>query len=198
MDAALYWVEGDKIQAVKTVAWSAACDTGIGVVTYGTVRAVKGISRIARPAVKASGEVIGATAEALLRKLRRSGDDLIDAGRRQVGETAEGIAKSPDAPVIIGETMERVKIASKQYPDAIILNDMPEFWNMGLKDHEVTSRMMEYNRRWIFERMKEGRTIIDIGIDSNRSIPSIFYQMERLMLKNYDVLHPNTLNVFRP
>jgi hypothetical protein len=49
--------------------------------------------------------VIGATAEALLRKLRRSGDDLIDAGRRQVGDTAETIAKRADGDVSVYQSI---------------------------------------------------------------------------------------------
>ena len=49
--------------------------------------------------------MIGATAEALLRKLRRSGDDLIDAGRRQVGDTAETIAKRADGDVSVYQSI---------------------------------------------------------------------------------------------
>jgi hypothetical protein len=93
LGAALYWVEGDKIQAVKTITWAWAADTGVAAAGYVTVRAVKGISRIARPAVKASGEVIGATADALPRKLRRSVDDLIDASK---SATKEGIYEFTD------------------------------------------------------------------------------------------------------
>src|SRR5690606_7519322 len=34
-------------------------------------------------------------------------------------------------------------------PGAKILNDMPDFAAMGMKPHEVTSSMMQYNRKWI-------------------------------------------------
>ena len=93
-------------------------------------------------------------------------------------------------PVIVGETMKRIETAAEKYTNAIILNDMPEYWNMGLKDYEVTSKMMGYNRKWILEQLRSGSEIIDIGLDPNRIIPSIFYKMEGNMIKNYQMLHP--------
>ena len=93
-------------------------------------------------------------------------------------------------PVIIGETMKRVEMEAAKYPGAKILNDMPEYMNMGLTDYEVTIKMMEYNRKWILEQLRSGREIIDIGIDASRKIPSIFYQMEQNMIKNYNKLNP--------
>ncbi len=50
--------------------------------------------------------------------------------------------------------------------------------------------MMRYNRKWILDQMRSGRKIIDIGPDPNRAVPSIFYQMEQNMVKNYRKLHP--------
>lgn len=83
-------------------------------------------------------------------------------------------------------------------PGAKILNDMPDFAAMGMKPHEVTSSMMQYNRKWILEQMRSGRPIIDIGKDPNRAMPSIFYQMEQNMLNNYQKLHPGSLNITPP
>lgn len=60
---------------------------------------------------------------------------------------------------------------------------------MGMNADQVTSAMMQYNRKWILEQMRNGRQIIDIGPDVNRARPSIFYQMEQNMLKNYQTLH---------
>lgn len=94
--------------------------------------------------------------------------------------------------------MTRVEAAASKVPGAKILNDMPEYWNMGLKPHEVTSKMMSYNTKWIHQQLKEGRKIIDIGVDPNRKIPSIFYQMEQNMLKNYEKLNPGTVKVTKP
>ena len=39
---------------------------------------------------------------------------------------------------------------------------------------------------------------LDIGRDLNRANPSIFYQMEQNMLKNYQKLHPGSLNIVTP
>lgn len=54
---------------------------------------------------------------------------------------------------------------------------------MGLKDYEVTSKMMEYNRKWILEQFRSERQILDNGNDLNRKTPSIFYQMEPIYYK---------------
>ncbi len=62
---------------------------------------------------------------------------------------------------------------------------------------QVTSEMMKYNRKWILEQARSGRRIIDIGKDPNRTIPSIFYEMEKNMLNNYRKLHPE-LDVVSP
>lgn len=86
--------------------------------------------------------------------------------------------------------MKRVEMEAAKFTDAKILNDMPEYWNMGLKDYEVTSKMMEYNRKWILEQFRSGRQILDIGNDVSRKTPSIFYQMEQNMMNNYKKLHP--------
>jgi hypothetical protein len=69
---------------------------------------------------------------------------------------------------------------------------------MGMNDDQVTSSMMQYNRKWILEQMRSGRQIIDIGPDVNRARPSIFYEMEQNMLKNHKKLHPEFNNVARP
>jgi len=106
------------------------------------------------------------------------------------GEAAIGSQCAAKGPVVIGETMSRVEMAASKFPGSKILNDMPDFSAMGLKAHEVTSQMMQYNRRWILEQLRSGRTIIDIGRDINRAIPSIFYQMEQSMIRNYNKLHP--------
>jgi len=49
---------------------------------------------------------------------------------------------------------------------------------------------MQYNRQWILNELRSGRTILDIGRDATRVNPSIFYQMEQNMIKNYKLLHP--------
>jgi hypothetical protein len=73
---------------------------------------------------------------------------------------------------IVGEGMKRVEMEAAKRPGSVILNNMPEFKGAA---HQVTSQMMTYNRQWILEQMRSGRTIIDIGRDIYRTNPSIFY-----------------------
>ena len=96
---------------------------------------------------------------------------------------------------VVGEGMARVEAAASKIPGAKILNDMPKF--TGTAD-QVTSQMMTYNRQWILQQMRSGRPILDIGQDLNRANPSIFYQMEQNMMKNYLKLHPNSLQIIKP
>jgi len=88
--------------------------------------------------------------------------------------------------------MKRVEAASQGTTRAKIFNDMPTF--TGTVD-QVTSQMMQYNRKWILDQMRSGRPIIDIGTDATQQTPSIFYQMEKNMLKNYQKLHSGSLNI---
>ena len=53
------------------------------------------------------------------------------------------------------------------------------------KPWQVTSQMMQYNRQWMLNELRSGRTILDIGRAATRINPSIFYQMEQNMIKNY-------------
>ena len=95
---------------------------------------------------------------------------------------------------IIGETMKRVEMAAARNRGATILNDMPVF--TGTRS-QVTSQMMQYNRRWLLNQMRSGNTILDIGVDSARKLSSIFYQMEQSMLRNYQKLHPGALKIIK-
>ena len=96
---------------------------------------------------------------------------------------------------VIGEGMQRVNNFASTIPGARTLDDMPVF--SGTKD-QITSQMMQYNRQWILNEFRSGRTLIDIGIDLNRPNPSIFYNMEQSMIKNYQLLHSNSLNILKP
>ncbi|NOZ13092.1 MAG: RHS repeat-associated core domain-containing protein [Acidobacteria bacterium] len=98
---------------------------------------------------------------------------------------------SPQRVVIVGETMSRVEVGAMKLPGVRILNDMPDFASSGMADYQVTSEMMQYNRAWILEQIRNGRLFINIGNDPNRRTSSIFYQMEGRMLRNYQRLHPN-------
>jgi hypothetical protein len=111
---------------------------------------------------------------------------------------ASAAKSAGQGPVIIGETMSRVEAAATKYPGAKILNDMPDFKAMGMNADQVTSSMMQYNRKWMLEQMRSGRQIIDIGAHANRANPSIFYQMEQNMLRNYQKLHPEFSGAVSP
>lgn len=97
-------------------------------------------------------------------------------------------------PTIIGEGMKRVSVEATKHPRSVILNSMPKF--TGTAD-QVTSQMMSYNRQWILQQMRSGRPILDIGRDATRVNPSIFYQMEQNMMKNYLKLHPKAFQVIK-
>ncbi|NOU60119.1 DUF6443 domain-containing protein [Marinifilum caeruleilacunae] len=96
---------------------------------------------------------------------------------------------------IIGEGMKRVSVAAARSPGSTILNNMPHFSG---SPHQITSQMMQYNRRWLLQQMRSGKPIMDIGFDPTRGTPSIFYQMERKMINNYLKLHPNAFKIIKP
>lgn len=95
---------------------------------------------------------------------------------------------------VIGETMARVDAAASKIPGARTLDNMPDFSG---KSWQVTSKMMQHNRKWLLNELRSGRRIVDIGRDANRSNPSIFYQMEQRMIRNYQKLHPEWNNIIR-
>jgi len=101
-----------------------------------------------------------------------------------------GIQVGSKGTVVIGETMARVEAAASKIPGAKILNTMPDFRAMGMNAQQVTSAMMQFNRKWILDQLRSGKKIVDIGKDINRELPSIFYEMELNMIKNYQKLHP--------
>ena len=43
---------------------------------------------------------------------------------------------------------------------------------------------MQYNRKWILNEMRSGKTILDIGVDINRGRPSIGHVPNKLVNKN--------------
>ncbi len=95
---------------------------------------------------------------------------------------------------IVGEGMKRVSTAAMQNPGSTILNNMPKFSG---SPHQVTSQMMQYNRKWLLQQMRSGKPIKDIGLDPRRGTPSIFYQMEQNMIRNYLKLHPNAFQIIK-
>jgi hypothetical protein len=113
----------------------------------------------------------------------------------ELGGARGTTAAAKTGTTVVGETMDRVIQASSEIPGSKILNTMPQF--TGTAD-QITSQMMQYNRQWILNEMRSGNTILDIGLDINRADRSIFYQMEQNMIKNYQILHPGSLNIVKP
>ena len=107
----------------------------------------------------------------------------------------KGLADSDAGAVIVGETMKRVEQVARTIPGSKTLDDMPDFRRRGSRPDQVTSAMMQYNRAWILQQLRSGRRIVDIGVDPNRVEPSIFYSMERQMIKNYLKRHPGAVEV---
>ena len=128
----------------------------------------------------------------------KGGKSFFGAVRAARAAQSARIVGVRQGPVVIGETMKRVKDFAKDIPGAKILDDMPNFKAMSMTDDQVTSAMMQYNRKWILEQMRSGRQIIDIGADASRANPSIFYQMEQNMLRNYQKLHPGFSGAVSP
>lgn len=89
--------------------------------------------------------------------------------------------------------MKRVSVEAAKRPGSVILYNMPKF--TGTAD-QVTSQMMTYNRQWWLAQMRTGRPVLNMGSDG-RAIPSIFYQMEQNMMRNYLKLHPNAFQIIK-
>jgi RHS repeat-associated protein len=79
--------------------------------------------------------------------------------------------------VMIGETARRVAGCG------LLFNAWT--YTPRAKDESV---WMANNRRWIRERMRERRVILDIGYDPRRSVRGQFYQMERHETAGYPLL----------
>ncbi len=94
---------------------------------------------------------------------------------------------------IIGEGMKRVSFEAAKRPGSITLSNMPKF--TGAR-YQVASQMMTYNRKWFLQQMRSGRPVLNLGLDPARvGDPSIFFQMEQNMMRNYLRLHPNAFQV---
>jgi hypothetical protein len=121
--------------------------------------------------------------------------DLATGGIISLVRTGAALSAAKGGQTIIGEGMKRVSMEAAKREGSVILNNMPKF--IGTAD-QITSQMMNYNRQWILQQMRNGRPILDIRLDATRTNPSIFYQMEQNMMRNYLKLHPNAFKVIKP
>ena len=81
--------------------------------------------------------------------------------------------KHGDEAIVIGESMEKRVI--------------PFAKEIGAKYYKPTSKIaenwMKNNKRWLLKQIREGKKIIDIGIDTTRTVRSDFYKMEKTLLE---------------
>ncbi len=83
--------------------------------------------------------------------------------------------------IVIGETQKRVEamatlLRKGGFNPETILND----WPKNLLPSNDLDGSLEFNRRWINEKMDENYTIYDVGLDpSRKNNRSIFYKMEK-------------------
>ena len=104
------------------------------------------------------------------KRIAETADDLHDAAK---------VAKK--APIVVGENMNRVKKYAEEIGAEVYKPWKNDPWDFDLG--------MKRNKRWIKDKMREGREIIDIGPDFARRRTgygaSPFYEMERTQLKGY-------------
>lgn len=142
----------------------------VGMVPGAGTAAKAGIKAAAKLATKGKAVAKVADTVAPMARSARSAETALSA--------ASPIAKTP-RPVIIGENMERVKRAAKEF-DAHYYRP----WKNDPFDFDLA---MKRNKAAVRRWMKEGREIIDIGEDRTRTRRSLFHQMERreIARKNY-------------
>ena len=93
-------------------------------------------------------------------------------------DVGDAIKASSDLPVVIGETMTRVKEYAAKIGAEVF----------SPPDDLVGDALMAANQEWIQAMMDQGRTIYDIGLDSKRHDRSIFYAMESVFVEGYEKL----------
>jgi RHS repeat-associated protein len=100
-------------------------------------------------------------------------------GYSKIDDAAKLAAKkAAKKPIVIGETMERVKKAARKI-------DGEYYVPRKSRDKE---HLLKKNKRWIRDKMREQREIYDVGPDSARRQPggkgpSDFYELEKAEIK---------------
>jgi hypothetical protein len=88
-------------------------------------------------------------------------------------------------PVVIGESMDRVRAAANYYDAATYDDPLADRLQNGSYPQHAPE--MEVNREWIWVMMLQHRRIIDIGIDNRRTVDqrSPYYRMEHEETNSY-------------
>jgi RHS repeat-associated protein len=114
-----------------------------------------------------------------------------DSGGFEGGDAGQAAMR----PVVIGETMSRVEAAAEYYDAHYYRPWSDNFDDGGIKDFELAK---ERNRRAINNWMRQGRLIINIGLDDAREPwrTSPFYALEREEIARRG--YTNVVNVYWP
>lgn len=103
-----------------------------------------------------------------------NGPEIV-AGGAVVAALADPNPAASEGRVVIGETMGRVRAAGLKY---------------GAETFETTAKtakqMWKENSTWLRGAMREGKEIVDIGLDVGRQVRSKFYQAEKVLIENYE------------
>jgi RHS repeat-associated protein len=184
---------GDTVSQRVPNAWEMLRDDSIiGSAVYETVNALTVIPQMCMFRSVSGGTMKSLDGKAMTSEAALMG--FVSTGTSFFGGQVSALKAAAPTQTIVGEGMKRVSTAAARNPNSVILNNMPKF--KGSAD-QVTSQMMAYNRNWLLQQMKSGRPILDIGLDPTRANPSIFYQMEQNMIKNYLKLHPNAFQIIK-
>jgi hypothetical protein len=124
-----------------------------------------------------------------------TGKDLITGEKLSTGEKAVTTLAAV-VPIVSGNFLRKVgkeaikegeKVAQVVIGESMEKRVIPFAKEIGAKYYKPTSKIaenwMKNNKRWLLKQIKEGKEIIDIGIDSARTVRSDFYKMEKKVLQ---------------
>ena len=98
--------------------------------------------------------------------------------------------------IVIGETVDAVKLVAKQFNNARTYQPWKKFFTPALYDE---AKSIARNERWIRSKIKQGYRVIDIGLDRTSTVRSPYYQAEKAVLeKMKDKLQFPTLTLPHP
>ena len=152
---------------------------GLSVATFGVAKAagpaiqkgVQGLQKALKPAFNAikSGIQRIPGVNSIGQQLRSTYDDILgnEFGHARITFNETDVEKK----LVIGEGMQRVRDAAGK---------------LGAEVFEAGSDQslwMKENRKWIFQKMREGFKVYDIGPQKGRPIPSKYYAMEQKALR---------------
>jgi hypothetical protein len=95
--------------------------------------------------------------------------------------------------LVIGEGMDAVKTAARSLRKEGVNAKWYQAWSKKFPKDRMMTRTeldaaLKTNERWIKSKIKEGYDIYDIGIDASRRKRSLFYQLEKNIIKEMN--HP--------